>query len=296
MPAYSLAMFAVTPIVSDVPRSTAELLAFHVHPDVLVLVAGMLAVFHIGVRKFGPSMTPLGESTVTRSQSIRFHAGVFAILLVSGWPIHDIGARSLFLFHMIEHLTLAFVIPPLLLTGLPKWLLSAIVRPVLPVVRFFAKPVLALVLFNAVLALLHVPAVLNLMLTSDIVHIAIHSALMGTALFLWIPIVGPIQELPGLPPFYKLGYLFLQSLVPTIPASFLTLGSAPLYPIYEQFPRMWGIGVFEDQVFAGLIMKIGGGFLLWTYITYYFFKWHAEEHAISIRSTRPATRPRQGAS
>ena len=54
-------------------------------------------------------------------------------------------------------------------------------------------------------------------------------------------------------------YLFLQSLAPTIPASFLTFGDHLLYPVYGTFPRIWGIGALTDQLIAGLIMKLVGG-------------------------------------
>jgi putative membrane protein len=74
-----------------------------------------------------------------------------------------------------------------------------------------------------------------------------------------------------------MGYLFLQSLVPTIPASFMTLGSTPLYKIYETFPRLWGIDVMSDQIIAGLIMKLGGGLILWGFIAWIFFSWYAED-------------------
>ena len=72
-------------------------------------------------------------------------------------------------------------------------------------------------------------------------HFGIHAALFLTAILMWWPVVAPIPDLPGAGAVQKMGYLFLQSLVPTIPASFLTLGDKPLYPIYETLPRLWGI-------------------------------------------------------
>jgi putative membrane protein len=72
-------------------------------------------------------------------------------------------------------------------------------------------------------------------------------------------------------------YLFLQSLAPTIPASFLTFGRSPLYPIYATFPRVWNIGPLEDQLIAGLVMKLGGGLLLWGFIVAIWFRWYARD-------------------
>ena len=72
-------------------------------------------------------------------------------------------------------------------------------------------------------------------------------------------------------------YLFLQSLVPTVPASFLTFGSTPLYKFYETVPHLWGISALTDMRVAGLIMKLVGGFILWGLIAVLFFKWYAQE-------------------
>jgi putative membrane protein len=288
-------VFAVPPVIVDAPATTAEVLAFHLDLDVIAVVAVMLAIFHLGIRRLGPRLAPPGEAVVTRSQTIRYHVGVLVVLFVSGWPIGDIGVGSLFMAHMIEHLSLTFVVPPLLITGIPGWLLRTLLKPVLPVLRILAKPMVALFLFNAILAAMMMPSAVNLMLTNELFHLASHTSLFVAAVLMWFPILGPIPELPALAPFYRIGYLFLQSLVPTIPATFLTLGERPLYPIYEQLPRLWGIPVYEDQVISGLIMKIGGGLLLWGFITYYFFAWHAEEFDLSMRGKRnvPAG-PRKG--
>ncbi len=72
-------------------------------------------------------------------------------------------------------------------------------------------------------------------------------------------------------------YLFLQSLAPTIPASFLTFGDHPLYPVYATFPRIWGISALTDQLVAGLLMKLVGGAILWGFIAVVFFRWHDRE-------------------
>jgi putative membrane protein len=284
-------MFAVPPVIVDAPATTAEVLAFHLDLDVIAVVVALLLIFHLGIRKLGPRFVPQGEAVVTRSQTVQYHAGVLILLFSSGWPIGDIGVGSLFMAHMVEHLSLAFVIPPLLITGTPSWLLRVLLKPVLPVVRLLARPMIALFLFNAVLAGMMVPSAVNLMLTNELFHLASHTLLFVTASLMWIPILAPLPELPVLEPFFRLGYLFLQSLVPTIPATFLTLGSRPLYPIYEQLPRLWGIPVYEDQVISGLIMKIGGGLLLWGFITYYFFTWNAQEHDLSLRGDGRSARP-----
>jgi putative membrane protein len=82
-----------------------------------------------------------------------------------------------------------------------------------------------------------------------------------------------------------MGYLFLQSLVPTIPASFMTFAEDVVYKAYENSPRLWGFDILTDQLVAGLIMKIGGGIVLWSAIAVIFFKWaNAEERSDAAKA------------
>ncbi|GMQ85278.1 MAG: cytochrome c oxidase assembly factor CtaG [Acidimicrobiia bacterium] len=252
-------------------------LPFQVHFDVLAVAAGLVALYELGILRLADAYCPEDEHPVTGIQRGLFYAGVIILVLVSAWPIHDIAEGRLFLFHMIEHMALAVIVPPLLLAGTPWWLTRVLVTPIMPLVKFITRPVIALVLFNAWLAFIHVPAVVELMITNELFHFFAHAALFAAAIIMWWPVLDPIPDTKRLTPFGKMGYLFFQSLVPTIPASFMTLGSTPLYEIYGTFPRLWGIDVMTDQIAAGLIMKIGGGLIIWGFITWIFFSWYAEE-------------------
>ena len=98
--------------------------------------------------------------------------------------------------------------------------------------------------------------------------------LVITALPWWMPVCGPIpewrQSLPA-----QMVYLFLMSVVPTVPGAWLTFADGAVYKVYDIPQRMWGISVTQDQQAAGLIMKLGGGAYLWTLITMLFFRWAA---------------------
>lgn len=270
----------------------SDVAPFHLHLDVVGLVVAMIVLYEGGLARLATAYAPRGEPAVTRRQRIAFYSGVGSILAFTTWPIHDIGEQSLYMFHMVEHLAYALIAPPLILWGTPWWLTRVFVKPILPVLRLLTRPFVALFVFNATLGLIHVPAVVELMLTSELAHFGFHAALMVTAFLMWWPVVGPIPDLPQLEPFHKMGYLFLQSLVPTVPASFLTLGDTPLYKIYETFPRLWGISAHTDQVIAGLIMKIGGGLLLWGFIAGVFFTWVANERELDDRVKRTVTTAR----
>ena len=85
------------------------------------------------------------------------------------------------------------------------------------------------------------------------------------------PVVGPFHEL-RIGDAAKPIYLFLQSVVPTVPAGWLTFAEGVVYKHYNQPVRVWGIGPTDDQQLAGAIMKIGGSIFLWALVVFYFFK------------------------
>jgi putative membrane protein len=271
-------------VVASAAEITLSDFPFHIHWDVYGVAAALVAGYWYALRRLAPHHAPASEPAASRSQVVSFHVGILLFVVVRGWPLHDIGEGSLFTFHMIEHLVLALGVPPLLLRGTPTWLMRTIVLPILPVMRVLTRPAVALVLFNVTLAVLHIPAVVELMLDSEPAHLLLHLLLMVTALLMWWPVIGPVPEIPKLSPFAAMGYVFLQSLVPTVPASFLTFADVPIYRVYEELPRLWGVDVLTDQLIAGLIMKIGGGLVLWTVITVIFFGWALEEERSAAAS------------
>ncbi len=253
---------------------------FHLHPEVLGITIALVGGYVYALRRLAPRLVPTGERAVTGRQIAWFVTGVTLYLLFEAWPLHDIAEGSLYSVHMVQHLVLTFVVPPALLKGTPSWLIRYLVRPVLPVLRFLTKPLVALLIFNAALAWLHAPGVVASMLDNALFHALAHAIVVGGAFLVWWPVLGPIPDLPRLSPPAAIGYLFLQSLVPLIPASFLTFATEPVYDAYVGLPRLWGIDVLLDQRIAGLIMKIGGGLVLWAVITVIFFTWaNAEERA-----------------
>jgi len=86
--------------------------------------------------------------------------------------------------------------------------------------------------------------------------------MFATALILWMPMVNQLPELPRLSYPARMVYLFLQSFVPTVPASFLTFSTGIVYKAYLGHPELLGLKGITDQQIAGAVMKIGGGFVL----------------------------------
>jgi putative membrane protein len=263
----------------------AQFPAWEPHPDVLLLVGLLVAGYAIALTRVGPRTLPAGAPVASRFQVTCFGLGAFALLLGSEWPMHDLAEGYMYSVHMVQHLLFTMVAAPLLLLGTPGWLARRLLRPVwlFRSVRWMARFVPALLLFNLVVVLVHWPAMVDLTLRSGLAHFVAHVILVVSAFVIWMPIVSPLPEIPRLAPPLRMAFLFLQSVVPTIPASFLTFGSHPLYRRYESLPKLWEISPLDDQLIAGLIMKIGAGLLIWALIAVIFFRWAAAEE----RRNRP---------
>jgi putative membrane protein len=254
--------------------------AWQPHVDTWVLVAAFAAAYAIAVVRVGPRYAEPGKAAVTRLQAVCFGLGVAAIWVAADWPIHDIAERYNYSIHMVQHLVLSMVATPLLVLGTPGWMLRAILRPpshLFRAVRFCSRFLPALIVFNLVLVFTHWPALVDFSLRNGLAHFLIHALIFVSALVVWLPVLSPLPEIPRLSPLPRMLFLFAQSIVPTIPASFLTFGSSPLYRFYEGVPHLWGLSTVDDQRLAGLIMKIGGGLLLWLIIAVIFFRWAGEE-------------------
>lgn len=250
------------------------------HPDVWLLVGALAASYAIAVLRVGPRFAAPGRAPVTRSQLVCFALGVAAVWVAADWPVHDVAEQSMYSVHMVQHLLLSMIAVPLLLLGTPAWLARWLLRPpslAFRALRRLSRFLPALIVFNVVLVLTHWPALVNESLRSGVAHFAVHALVFVTSVVVWMPVLSPLPEIPRLVPPTRAAYLFLQSIVPTVPASFLTFGAAPLYKFYVGVPHLWGLSSLEDQQVAGLIMKIGAGMLLWMLIAVVFFRWAAEE-------------------
>jgi putative membrane protein len=255
--------------------------AWQAHPDVWLLVAVFGVGYALALQKLGPRLAPAGTPVVTRFQIASFSAGLLALWVASDWPIHDVAERYLFSIHMVQHVTFSIIAAPLLLIGTPTWLARWLLSPrwLLASVRYMARLIPATILFNVVVVVTHTPVVVNAALEHALLHFAIHTLIFVSSIIVWLPLLSPLPEVPRLAPLVRMLFLFLQSIIPTVPASFLTFGARPLYSFYDHVPRLFGLSALEDMQIAGVIMKIGVGLTLWLIIAIIFFRWYSAEEA-----------------
>ena len=234
------------------------------HPEVWVLVAFLTGAYIYMVRVIGPKAVAPGQPVVTRFNIGCFIGAMVMLWVASDWPMHDIGEEYLYSAHMLQHMMLSYFLPPLVLMATPQWLLRVLVGngKLYRGIAFMCKPVIAAVVFNAVIIITHIPGVVTASVDNGPLHYSLHFAVVISSLLMWMPVVGPFPELQ-ITPLGKCIYLFMQSLVPTIPAAWLTFADGAVYKTYDIPVRVWGMSVQHDQQLAGAIMKTGGGIFLW---------------------------------
>jgi putative membrane protein len=250
------------------------------HPEIWALMLGILGLAVYAVRVIGPRATHDDEVVVTRSQKAWFLTGWLLLWFATDWPMHDIAEEYLYFVHMIQHLLLSFVIPPMLLMATPTWLARLVVGSGrgYTLLKKLTRVIPATLFFNAVVVFSHWPAIVNGVVTHGYLHYGVHVLVVVSSLIMWMPVCGPLPELR-----FSLGaqmpYLFLQSVIPTVPAGWLTFAEGVIYKSYDKTYRLWGIDIQSDQQMAGMIMKVVGSTYLWTIITVLFFRFvAASEH------------------
>jgi putative membrane protein len=249
---------------------TGDAWAFHVHADVFLVVSALVIAYIEGLRR----LRPAGAPPATAKQKVWFGLGAFLMFAAASWPMHDIAEDYLFSVHMTEHFVLSLIAVPLLLLGTPAWLLSAVLRPVLPVARWVIRPLPASLLYNGVVAISHAAFYVNYTSSHELAHFAAHTLLVLVSAIMWLPVCHQLPELRPMSAPVRMVYLFAQSLLPNVPAIFLAFADSPLYAWYAAAPRISAMSAVEDQQLAGAIMKVGGTMLLWSIIVVQFFRWY----------------------
>ena len=251
---------------------------FQPNIEVYVLVAFLVGAYVYMIRVIGPHTVARGSSVVTRRNVVCFCGAMMLLFAASTWPIHQIGEEYLYSVHMLQHMMLGYLMPPLVLLATPEWLLRVLVGDgrLYRAVRFAARPIVAGVTFNVIVMVTHIPAVVNASTIHGPLHYGLHLLLVLSALLMWMPVVGPFREL-HMGYGGKMIYLFLQSVVPTVPAGWLTFAEGAVYSHYGNQPvRVWGLSPTNDQQLAGAIMKVAGSMYIWSIIIFLFFRRFAQ--------------------
>jgi len=262
-------------LLADASRSI-DPWALHIHVDVIAVVALLVGGYLTALRRLGPRLAPAGQPVATTRQRVQFFSGAGMLFVFAFWPIHDIAEDYLFSVHMLQHNVFSLIMTALLLLGTPAWLLSWVIRPIVPLLRKLTRPLPATLLFNGFIAVSHAAVWVNYTASHELAHFGAHLGLVFVSAVMWLPVIHRLPELPVMSSPVRMIYLFMQSVLPNVPTAFLVFTETGVYSWYVNAPRVFGIGGVEDQQTAGAIMKVGGTMIIWTTIVVMFFRWYAE--------------------
>ncbi|MEO5884041.1 MAG: cytochrome c oxidase assembly protein, partial [Candidatus Limnocylindrales bacterium] len=179
-------------VPADPPTAASLLLGWTFEPLPALGIAIALGAWCLAVRRVDAAHP---ANPVPRRRSAAFGLGMAAVAfaLLSGIDAYD---TTLFSVHMVQHVLLTFVAAPLIALSGPITLLLRAAPPdarrrwILPVLhsralRVLAFPVVAWVVFAAVMWVSHFSPLFDAALEDPIVHDLEHGLFLGTALLFW---------------------------------------------------------------------------------------------------------------
>lgn len=255
------------------PVTKALLLSWDLRFEILLPLTIMGALQFIGwlrLRRRGAQRFANGWRLAS------YLCGLLLLVVALMSPI-DVLSGQLFFLHMIQHLLLVMIVPPLLwlaapfatgLWALPRsWRLAvggwfqqeSLFRRAL---QAATRPGLSWMLFVGVLFAWHDPGLYGMAQGNGWIHDLEHISFFGTAMFFWWRVTGAGPHIHGRSSLLaRIGYVL--AVVP--PNMFLgvaiSLAESPIYTYYLGVPRLYGISVMDDQTMAGLIMWIPGSMM-----------------------------------
>ena len=259
----------------------AVLTQWQAAPVVTVSVIALAALYLWGVvrvaRRHPSRSWPLWRTGV-------FLAGlaVVVVALQSGIGSYD---DVLFWDHMVQHLALLMVAPPLLITGQPITLLLHASRNPLHTwvkgvlrsgpVHAVTAPAFGVAAYAATVVGTHLTSFMNLVETNDSIHQGEHVLFLVVGYIYFLPLIG--KEPIGWKVSYPVRLFLLFIAMPVDAFTGVVLGSEASLP-FSAFsaPRTWGPTPLEDIHLGGAVMWVGGAAIMFVLLLTTFFAWSRE--------------------
>lgn len=262
-------------------------------PSVLVGCAALLGLYFF-----------VGRALTTTRHKIFFSSGVLVLFLALESPLEELGDTYLFSAHMLQHLLLILIVPPLLLWGLPRGVAQRILawRWANRVEQILRRTLVAWPVGMVTMWVWHLPVLYNATLLNENIHIGEHLTFLVTATIFWWPVLNPIQE-KRLAPLTTIFYLFAAAASSSALGIILTFAQPGLYPAYLQpgdtlgilplLRETWGLTPTVDQQLGGLLMWVPGSLVYLSGILGALSRWYNEpepENERELASSNPQQR------
>jgi putative membrane protein len=246
--------------------------------DPFVIVVAVVVVWHeIGLRRLARRSRP-ERTRERRIRSLWFYAGLGVLLIAVDSPI-DYWSSSYFIVHMVQHLLLMFAAPSLvvagapgqpLLDGLPGRAGQAVTRsvlaggwsrPIRALFHFLTGPVVAVVIFNAVMVVWHLPAAFDLAENNQLVHIwLMHASFFLAGVLFWLQFIPSPPFRSRMPVLGRAAALLATNVVMIMIAMALSIfATHSVYSVYDHVPGVT-LPPFADQQIGAAILWVCGDF------------------------------------
>jgi putative membrane protein len=231
----------------------------------------------------------------SRLRSLFFGLGLLALWVALETPIDTISDRYLDSVHMVQHVLLGVIAPPLLLLGLSEPMAARIAA--LPGLRALTAPVPAQLAAAVVMVGWHLPLLYDATLRWEELHVVEHLTFVASGVLFWWPLIrttsagaGWVLSAPG-----KLLYLLVGTLPQDGVALVLSFSRVPFYDFYTHAPRLVSqLDPVTDQTLAGGTLMVLGKASFVVAALAIFFRWatapdgeEAEAGAAALRATVP---------
>ena len=201
-----------------------------------------------------------------------FALGLFTLWFALASPLDTLSPFVL-TAHMVQHMILMMVAPPLILLGeplipivrgMPRFAAREFAGPFLnwPVAGriglALTNPAVALLLMGVAMFAWHIPGPYELALRSNAWHQVEHACFFFASIIFWWPVVQPWPSRAQWPRWAMVPYLLIADLQNTVLSAALVFSDKILYPSYASAPSLLGLTPQEDQAAAGAIMWVAG--------------------------------------
>ncbi|WP_221563369.1 cytochrome c oxidase assembly factor CtaG [Alkalihalobacillus sp. TS-13] len=266
-----------------------------------IFMAVTLLIIFFYLMYTGPWKNRFSNSEpVSVKKKVSFIVGIVMFYVGFGGPLYLIG-HLMFSIHMIQMSVCYLMAPPLLLYGMPGWMIKPLLKSnsFTKPLKVLTKPLISLVLFNAVFSFYHFPLVFDYLMTNYTEHLIFQALLFMTAVIMWWPVICPIPEWDTMFGLKKVGYIFGNGILLTPACALIIFSESTLYSTYSN-PETWSYALglclqlggpvspelysqfvplspVDDQQLGGIIMKVVQEIVYGSVLGYVFFQWVRKE-------------------
>ncbi|WP_215141788.1 cytochrome c oxidase assembly protein [Exiguobacterium qingdaonense] len=269
-----------------------------------LLMVGIYVLYAVVTER----MAKRGYASTTLLQKFSMLFAIVLYYIGFGSPI-DVLAHIILSVHMFQMVLVYILAPALVIYGLPYWVFEKVLnfKVIGPLFKFLTYPLIALILFNALFSIYHMPVVFDYVLTNYSVHRIFHGALVVFSLTMWYPVIVPLvsDEEEGMSDLKRMVYIIANGVLLTPACALIIFSQSTLYNAYtdiQTFATVLGYclpngdvsginlealmgatnDALEDQRFGGVLMKLGQEIVYGFFFGWTFFGWVRRTKSLAI--------------